>query len=79
MIRSPAADPRVGRPAGRAASKPVYQRASASFSAGKHVRAKLSVKLTSTGLLAVGGLVSAILLSTTVLVRTAVREGERTT
>ncbi len=37
----------------------------------------MRVKLTSRGILAIGGLVSSILLSTAVLVAVAVREGKR--
>jgi len=57
--------------------RPSYQRARATLAIGRHARLSASVKVTSGGLLAIGVLVSTILLSTTVLVRTAVRESRR--
>jgi len=43
------------------------------LSAGRVIDLRLNIRITSTGLLAVGGLVSSILLSTTVLVGVATR------
>lgn len=60
-----------------ATSKPVYQRAGIKLKVGKHGRLAVSAKLTSGGLMAVGGLVAAIVRSSAVLVRTAVREAKR--
>jgi len=57
--------------------RPSYQRARVSLTIGLHTRLSGSVRVTSGGLLAIGALVSTILLSTTVLVRTAVRESRR--
>lgn len=53
------------------------QRAKLTFRVGKRTRLSARVEVTSEGLLAIGGLVSSILLSTAVLVRVAVREGKR--
>ncbi|ONF96529.1 hypothetical protein [Sphingomonas jeddahensis] len=50
-------------------------RARATIRIGKHGRLTARLDITSIGLLAVGALVSSILLSTTVLVRASVREG----
>ncbi|MFV0622494.1 hypothetical protein ACBY01_00595 [Sphingomonas sp. ac-8] len=47
------------------------QRAAVSVRLGKRQRLQASVEVTPAGLLAIGGLVSAILLSTAVLVRSA--------
>ena len=53
---------------------PAYQRANASISiGGGFIEMKTETAITSGGLLAVGGLVAAILLSTAVLVRSAAR------
>lgn len=52
---------------------PVYQKASLRVSLGGSDRLRLKIRLTSGGLLAIGGLVSSILLSTTVLVGVATR------
>jgi hypothetical protein len=58
---------------------PAIHRASASASIGRIAELRTEVEITSGGLLAVGALVSAILLSTAVIVRTAVggRRGRR--
>ncbi|MDF2495808.1 hypothetical protein [Sphingomonas sp.] len=56
-------------------AKPPHHHATATIRAGKRARIGASLDITSAGLLAIGGLVSAILLSTAVLVRVAVREG----
>lgn len=53
------------------------QRATATIRIGTHTEFAARVEVTSTGLLAIGGLVSSILLSTAVLVRVSVREGGR--
>ncbi len=53
--------------------RPVYQRGTLRLSAGRVVDLRLKLHLTSGGLLAVGGLVSSILLSTAVLVEVATR------
>lgn len=54
---------------------PPRHRAKATIRIGRHSRFTARVDVTSTGLLAVGALVSSILLSTAVLVRVSVREG----
>jgi hypothetical protein len=56
------------------AASPEYQRARASLRVGRRARFSASVKVTDRGLVAIGVLVSSILLSTAVLVRTAQRE-----
>lgn len=53
------------------------QRARASLRLGRGVSAAARVDVTSGGLLAIGALVSSILLATAVLVRVAVREAHR--
>ncbi|GAA3251674.1 hypothetical protein [Sphingomonas yabuuchiae] len=53
--------------------RPVYQKATLRLSAGRVVDLRLKLNLTSGGLLAIGGLVSSILLSTAVLVGVATR------
>ncbi len=53
------------------------QRAVITLGRGVQPAAMVGVDVTSGGLLAIGGLVSAILLSTAVLVGVAVREGRR--
>jgi anti-sigma-K factor RskA len=53
----------------------IHQRARATMRIGRHTRFAARVEVTSTGLLAIGALVSSILLSTAVLVRVSVREG----
>ncbi len=53
--------------------RPVYQRGTLRLSVGRAVDMRLKLHLTSGGLLAVGGLVSSILLSTAVLVGVATR------
>jgi hypothetical protein len=55
------------------APEPVYQRATASVSIARLVELRAEAEITSGGLLALGGLVSAILLSTAVIVRAATR------
>jgi hypothetical protein len=52
-------------------------RARATIRIGKHTRLAARVDITTPGLLAVGALVSTILLSTAVLVRVSVRKGAR--
>lgn len=54
---------------------PVHHRARARIRLGKRTRFDARIEVTSGGLLAIGGLVSSILLSTAVLVHVAVREG----
>ncbi|OMJ31439.1 hypothetical protein BSZ14_13415 [Sphingomonas sp. Sph1(2015)] len=56
---------------------PVYQKAVLRLSAGRAVELRLKLHLTRGGLLAVGGLVSSILLSTAVLVGVATRHPPR--
>ena len=51
---------------------PTLHRARGSLSIGRAAELKAEVEITSGGLLAIGGLVSAILLSTAGIVRTAV-------
>ena len=58
-------------------AKPVRQIGEISLRLGRNAGLDMRVKLTSGGLLAIGGLVSSILLSTAVLVAVAVREGKR--
>ncbi|WP_428968827.1 hypothetical protein ACQR50_14315 [Sphingomonas sp. Xoc002] len=53
--------------------RPVCQKGVLRLSAGRAVDLRLKLNLTSGGLLAVGGLVSSILLSTAVLVGVATR------
>jgi hypothetical protein len=60
------------RPAERREAAASIHRASASASIGRVAELRTEVEITSGGLLAVGALVSAILLSTAVIVRTAV-------
>ncbi|WP_121114450.1 hypothetical protein [Croceibacterium ferulae] len=60
-----------------AAVGPVRQSGEISLWMGKNVGLDLRVKLTSGGILAIGGLVSSILLSTAVLVAVSVRESHR--
>ena len=55
------------------AGDPIFHRASASVSIGGFIELKTDTQITSGGLLAVGGLVAAILLSTAVLVRSGAR------
>ncbi len=54
---------------------PARNRAKATVRIGKHARLAARVDITTPGLLAVGTLVSLILLSTAVLVRVSIREG----
>lgn len=54
---------------------PVHQRTEATIRIGQHVELVARVEVTTPGLLAIGALVSAILLSTAVLVRVSIREG----
>jgi hypothetical protein len=56
---------------------PVYQRGKISLRVGRRTRLVVSASVTSGGLLAIGGLVSSILLSTTILVGVAVRESRK--
>ena len=56
---------------------PVRQTAEMSLWLGRQVGFDMRVKLTARGILAVGGLVSSILLSTAVLVAVSIREGDR--
>lgn len=56
------------------AAEPVRQTGEVSLRMGQHAGLDVKVKLTSRGILAIGGLVSSILLSTAVLVAIAVRE-----
>lgn len=56
---------------------PYAHQADLALAAGKAFRVEARVTITSGGLLAISGLVSAILLSTAVLVRVAVRESRR--
>jgi len=53
------------------------QRASVSLAFGRHSGLSATVRVTNGGLLAIAALVSAVLLSTAVLVRTAVKDGAR--
>lgn len=57
------------------AAPPVRHRARASIRLGKRSRLDARIAVTSGGLLAIGALVSSILLSTAVLVHVAVRDG----
>lgn len=57
--------------------EPPYQKAELRISAGRAVDLRLRIRITSTGLLAIGGLVSSILLSTAVLVGVATRHPPR--
>lgn len=57
------------------ANDPLRQTAEVTLAAGKGFRLDARVAVTSVGLVAIGALVSSILLSTAVLVRVAVREG----
>ena len=54
---------------------PLPNRAKATIRIGRHSRLTARIAITTPGLLATGALVSAILLSTAVLVRVSVREG----
>ncbi len=56
---------------------PAPQTAEMSLWLGKHVGLDMRVRLTSRGILAIGGLVSGILLSTAMLVAVSIREGDR--
>lgn len=47
------------------------------FRVGKSVKVRATVELTPIGLLSIGAMVSGILLSTSVLVATAIRESRR--
>ncbi|KHL25674.1 hypothetical protein PK98_03230 [Croceibacterium mercuriale] len=58
-------------------SGPVRQTGEVSLWFGRNVGLDVRVKLTSRGILAIGGLVSSILLSTAVLVAVSVRESNR--
>lgn len=58
-------------------AEPVRQTGEISLRLGRNAGLDMRVKLTSRGILAIGGLVSSILLSTAVLVAVAVREGKR--
>jgi len=55
-------------------AEPVRQTSEVSLRLGQHAGFDVKVKLTSRGILAIGGLVSSILLSTAVLVAVSVRE-----
>jgi hypothetical protein len=57
------------------AATPIHHRARATIRLGKRHRLDARIEVTSGGLLAIGGLVSSILLSTAVLVHVAVRDG----
>ncbi|SFR81853.1 hypothetical protein [Sphingomonas jatrophae] len=57
-------------------AKPEVQRARLSLRAGR-VGVSASVKVTPSGLLSIGALVSGVLLSTAVLVRVSTREAKR--
>lgn len=65
----------VPLPVPRGAQAPAHHHARARIRLGKRTRFHARVDVTSGGLLAIGGLVSSILLSTAVLVHVAVREG----
>jgi hypothetical protein len=54
-----------------------YQRGKLSIDLGRRVRLRAEVELTSGGLLAIAALVSSILLSTAVLVHTAIDDSRR--
>jgi hypothetical protein len=56
---------------------PHHQKAELRLSAGRAIDLRLKIRITSTGLLAIGGLVSSILLSTAVLVGVATRHPPR--
>ncbi len=56
---------------------PVHHRAKATIRIGRHTRLAARVNVTSPGLLAIGALVSSVLLSTAVLVRVSIREGAK--
>ena len=56
---------------------PATHRASGTLSIGRRAELKTEVEITSGGLLAIGGLVSAVLLSTAVLVGVATRKKRR--
>jgi len=58
-------------------AEPVHQTGEVSLRMSEHAGFDMKVKLTSRGILAIGGLVSSILLSTAVLVAISVREGNR--
>ena len=55
----------------------VHQRASVSLAFGRHAGLNATVKVTNGGLLSIAALVSAVLLSTAVLVHTAEKDGAR--
>lgn len=59
------------------APAPLYQRAKISLRVGRRTRLVLGARVTSGGLLAIGGMVSSILLSTAVLVGAAGRGGRK--
>ncbi len=54
-----------------------HHRARATIRIGRHTRLSARIDITTPGLLAVGALVSSVLLSTAVLVRVSVREGTK--
>ncbi|WP_347303868.1 hypothetical protein V5740_04410 [Croceibacterium sp. TMG7-5b_MA50] len=54
---------------------PARQSGRVSLRLGRHVGLEVDVRLTSRGILAIGGLVSGILLSTAVLVAVSMQEG----
>jgi len=58
-------------------AEPVRQSAELSLRLGKHAGLDMRVRLTSRGILAIGGLVSSILLSTAVLVAVSLRDAQR--
>ncbi|MGE7206495.1 hypothetical protein ACQKJZ_12530 [Sphingomonas sp. NPDC019816] len=60
-------------PSPASSRSPVYQKASLRVPLGGQARLGVKVQVTSGGLLAIGGLVSSILLSTAVLVGVATR------
>jgi hypothetical protein len=60
----------------RAPTGPVRQTGEVSLWLGRQVGFDIRVRLTARGILAIGGLVSSILLSTAVLVAVSVREGD---
>ena len=57
--------------------KPDYQHAEIALRIGTHSGLRVTSNLTSRGLVAIGIMVSSIILSTAVLVRVVVREGPR--
>ena len=68
---------RATRLAERQVLAPAPHRASGTLSIGRRAELKIEVEISSGGLLAIGGLVSAILLSTAVLVGVATRKNRR--